>query len=646
VRVSNNMLADRVVFNMQRSLRRFFELQTQMSTGRRINKPSDDPLGTLRDLDYRKELARIEQYRSNVDTGLNWQANYDSALADLGTKMSDAYVLADAMGNDTMDAGEREAAAIQIDDIIESFLQIANSDLGNESIFAGFKTDRNAFDSYSDGIVYRGDYGQIEFDIESSSRLQVNLIGADVFLRDLSILGADADLNIGILGGSLLTSMNNGNGVDLTTGGTPGTIVLSDRNLGIDSTIDISAAVTIDDVINTINAQLTADGINDVTATLGPNNNEIMFDTTASGEISAVTSLGVINDGHGMDMQPGKLVVSDGGGISVEVDLSSAATIGDVITQFNAAMAAAAPPEMANVSIGLNATNTGLEITDANGVPLGLTISEFDTTDSTAADLGIAGAIDPVLTGRDLNPSVSFEITETTGTTAADLGILGTFFNDFSGADLDPILLATTNLSQLNNNNSFAGNEIVIHHGEATRTIDLSDPALVTVQDLLDAVNNSGLDIIASINADARGIQIANNDPTRSLVIEDSDGGRLTKDMGIYGSSDMVGSLIALSNALHSNDADGIRSLIGNMTDSISQLLNSRAKAGARAMRLESTASRLQDSEIGYTQLLANVEDADMSKLITDLATFENNYQASLMAVAKIIQPSLLNFLQ
>jgi len=82
------------------------------------------------------------------------------------------------------------------------------------------------------------------------------------------------------------------------------------------------------------------------------------------------------------------------------------------------------------------------------------------------------------------------------------------------------------------------------------------------------------------------------------------------------------------------------------MTDSISQLLNSRAKAGARAMRLESTASRLQDSEIGYTQLLANVEDADMSKLITDLATFENNYQASLMAVAKIIQPSLLNFLQ
>ena len=644
MRVSNNMISDRVVFNMQRSLRQFFELQTQMSTGRRINKPSDDPLGMLRDLDYRKELAKIEQYRSNIDAGLNWQNNYDSALADLSNMMSDANGHAISMGDATNEAA-RGAAAIEVDDIIERFMQIANSGLGSKSVFTGFKTDRDAFSSYTNGVVYRGDSGIIEFDIESSSRMQVNLNGDDVFLKELGILGEDADLDIGIDGATILTSLNNGTGVDLVTGGTPGTIVLTDRNLGINSTIDLSAAVTVTDVINTINAQLTADGISDVTAALGPNNNEIMFDTTASGEISNFTSLSLLNDGNGLDMQPGMLVVSDGGGITVDVDLSGATTIGDVITQFNAAMAAAVPPTMANVSIGLNGTSTGLEITDANGVPLGLTISEFSSTDTTAADLGIAGDIDPILTGRDLSPSVSFEITETTGTTAAELGILGDFYFDHSGDDLDPQLLATTNLSQFNYNAGFDGSEIVIHHGEATRTIDLSDPALVTVQDLIDTINNSGLDIIASINSGGQGIQIKNNDPVRSLLIEDANGGRLTKDMGIYGSSDMIGSLIALSNALHGNDAEGIRSLIDNMQDSITQLLNTRAEAGARAKRLESTASRLQDSEISYTTLLANVEDADLSKLITDLSTFENNYQAALMATAKIIQPSLLNFL-
>lgn len=645
MRVSNNMIADRVVFNMQRSLRRFFELQTRMSTGRRINKPSDDPLGILRDLDYRKELAKIEQYQSNIDAALNWQGNYDSALADLANKMSQANQIAIDMGSDESTEGMSTAANI-IDDIIESFLQIANSGLSSKSVFSGFKTRNDAFYSYANGVVYRGDFGKIEFDIDSSSRLQVNMNGADVFLKELSVLGADADLNIGVTGATLLTSLNNGSGVDLTTGGTPGTIVLTDRNLGISSTIDLSAAVTMNDVIATINAQLTADGIDDVVAKLGPNNNDIMFDTTASGEISNATSLSVLNDGNGVDMQPGRLVVSDGGAISVTVDLSGASTVGDVIAKFNAAMAAAVPPTMANVSIGLNVTNTGFEITDANGVSLNLSISESDNTDTTATDLGITGPIDPVLTGRDLSPTVSFEVTETTGTTAADLGILRDFFHDISGGDLDPQLLATTNLSQFNLNAGFSGSEIVIHHGEATRTIDLSDPALVTVQDFLDAINNSGLDITASINSSGRGIQIINDDPIRSLLIEDVDGGRLTKDMGIYGSSDMMGSLIALSNALHRDDRESVRLLVGNTNEAIGQLLNRRAEAGSRAMRLEGTRSRLMDSKIGYTTLLANVEDADLSKLITDLATFENNYQASLMAVAKIIQPSLLNFLQ
>ncbi|MCK4371886.1 MAG: hypothetical protein KAW61_02015, partial [candidate division Zixibacteria bacterium] len=304
------------------------------------------------------------------------------------------------------------------------------------------------------------------------------------------------------------------------------------------------------------------------------------------------------------------------------------------------------PPQMANVSIGLNAANTGFEITDANGVPLNLTISELDTNENTAADLGIQGAIDPVLTGSDLMPTVSFEIAETSGTTAADLGVLGEFFADFTGDDLDPQLVATTNLSDLNSGNGFPGGEIVIHQGDATRTLDLSDPGLVTVQDLLDRFNNCGLDITASINGDGRGIQISNDDPTRSLIIEDVSDSRLTKEMGIYGSGDVIGTLMVLSNALHDNDREGVADLLDNLDFSISHLLNVRAKTGARAMRLEMTAARLRDSELGYTNLLSNVEDADISKLITDLATLENNYQASLMAAARIIQPSLLNFLK
>ena len=90
MRVTNKMMADLVVFNAQRSLDRFVKMQTQMSSGRRINKPSDDPLGILHDLGYRSELSKIAQYQKNIAAALNWQQTYDSVLAELKNLMSNA----------------------------------------------------------------------------------------------------------------------------------------------------------------------------------------------------------------------------------------------------------------------------------------------------------------------------------------------------------------------------------------------------------------------------------------------------------------------------------------------------------------------------------------------------------------------------
>ena len=62
--------------------------------------------------------------------------------------------------------------------------------------------------------------------------------------------------------------------------------------------------------------------------------------------------------------------------------------------------------------------------------------------------------------------------------------------------------------------------------------------------------------------------------------------------------------------------------------------------------RLEKTEYRLRDLGLNYTRLLSEVEDADITHLITQLTTQENNYQASLMAAAQIIQPTLVDFLR
>lgn len=639
MRITTSMLTDRVVFNMQRSIRRFMDMQTQLSSGRRINKPSDDPLGTQRDLIYRTELKKNEQYRKNIGQGQNWMQSYDSILGDLKNLISSTKEIAIAMSNGVYDEVAREGSANEVESIFERLMQLANSELEEKFMFSGFRTNAQALVASANGVVYEGDQGRIEFQIDSSSRMVINLTGQEVFLGALSVLGEEADLNVGIVSSTLLSDLHNGQGVDLS----PGTFTITDQNLGIVSTIDVSAATDINDVLTIINAQLAADGITNLQATIGLEKNNILLDTTQNGLISNVTTLDKLNDGNGVDLHPGEILVTDGGAINATVDFSSAATIGDIITAFNTQIAAQG---IANVIMQINAAGTALEIIDSNGVPLGLSIMETSASENTASTLGILGDIDPTLMGRDLDPLVSFKVEETTGATASDLGVLGEFSGDFVGSDLDPLLLATANVADLNASNGFNLGRVVIWQGDTSRTIDLGSPVIVTVQNMLDAFNGCGLDITASINADGRGIQIVNNDPTRSLTIEEESGGRTAKDLGIYGSSDMMGSILVLMNALHDDDQEGTGMLLQNLDDAMQHLLNHRASVGARAIRLEGTHSRLIDLDMSFTKLLSEVEDADISRLITDLATYENNYRASLIASARLIQPTLLDFLR
>ncbi len=643
MRVTNLMISNRVVFNMQRSIQSLLTMQGRLSSGRRIEMPSDDPIGTLRDLDYRTELAKNDQYLKNISQGQSWLQNYDTTLAGLKNLVSTSKELAIAMANGTYDEQARQASASEIRSIYEQIVQLGNGTLEGKHIFSGYRTDTQALTASEGGAVYHGDMGQIKFQIETATRLTVNFNGADVFLRRLSELGETADLNVAVTGSTLLVDLNAGSGIDQTVG----TFTVTDNNLNISSTVDVSGAVTVDDVLNAINAQLAADGITNLSAQIAPEGNGIRLniDETLPNRISVDTALDNLNGGHGVDLSDGRIHLTDGAGIDVNIDLGGATTVGDVITEFNAQMAAAGLP-LSNVTMQLNAAGTGLEINDTNGVPIGLSISEVDAFSTTAQDLGIRGNINASLVGLDLNPQYGFEIEETTGTTAGDLALVGEFIGDWSGGDIDPLLTLTSNIAEFNNGLGYASGEIVVWQGLDSRTFDLSDPAIVTVQDVLDLFNNSGLDITATINADNAGIQITNNDPTRSLTVEDVGDSRLTKDMGIFGSTDMMGSLQVLIHCLDNNDQEGTGMLLENLDASIQNLLNVRATVGASASRLETTRARLTDMGLNFTKLLSEVEDADLTKLMMDLAMMENSYQASLLAGARIMQPSLMDFLR
>jgi flagellar hook-associated protein 3 len=649
MRVTNQMVSNTVVFNLQRSLQRFMKLQTEMSSGRRINKASDDPLGTLRDLSYRGELAKIEQYRSNINGAMNWTRNYDGLLADLTNKLSRAKELAITMADEFPDANAREGTAEEIRGIFDGLMTAANAELEGKYVFSGYKTRSQSLVATADGIVYNGNSGLTEIAIGTASKETVNLLGNEVFLSSVLTLGEHADVNIGLDTATLSTlvaDFNNGRGIDQAVG----QFTITDQNLGIAATVDVTGATTIGDILTAINNSLAAavpPMSGSIQAVIGRENNNILFETTRNGLISDHTSLGKLNLGNGVDIKPGKILVTDGAGIGVEVDLSTASTIGDVRTLFNNQMATAGYPE---ITMDINAAGTGLQIDDAGGprVPP-VTVQDVNEAERTAHDLGIIGVMDGVasIVGEDLDPLVSFKVEEVgAGTTASDLGILATFSNDYVGRDLDPLLRETDRVTFFRSGFGLEMERVVVKQGDQSRVLDLSDPAIGTVQDILDAFNNCGLDITASINPSGRGIQIVNNDPDRSLMIYDEGAADTTKTLGIFGSSDMMGSLLVFETALKRNDQEGVGLLIENLEKAINHVLKFRSTIGTRAIRLETTDFRLVDMNLAFSDLLSKVEDADLTKVVTDLASYESSYKSALMATARVLQPSLLDFLR
>lgn len=108
----------------------------------------------------------------------------------------------------------------------------------------------------------------------------------------------------------------------------------------------------------------------------------------------------------------------------------------------------------------------------------------------------------------------------------------------------------------------------------------------------------------------------------------------------------IIEGLMSLRDALEAGDTEALGGEVLQKVDrAVEGLLRQRSDVGARANRLELARSRLDEMELNLERLLSNTEDADLAQVIVDLKISENAYRAALAAGARIIQPSLMDFL-
>ncbi len=644
MRVTNNMIANLTLVNLQRSLSAFMDIQEKMTTGKRMNRPSDDPLGLQRTLEFRSQLSRIEQFNTNISLGGSQLAGYETILTDMNNLARQTMDIALAVSNESNDSPEARPAFLnEVESVIERMLQLVNTEQNGRKVFAGHRTDTSPIINSPDGIRYVGDNGAMSVEIDDGVTVQMNLNAQETLLKRLSIQGSDSDLQVGIDGATLLADLQGGTGVDINT------FSVTDDNLGVTVAIDLSvpsAPTTVNDAITQINNALTAGGITNLTASIGGSNN-IVFKATPTGQVSLTTSVANLNGGAGVDLQGGIHVRSQSGAIDFQIDASGSSTLGDIIGAINTQLASNG---VSNVTAAINSAGTGIDITDTNGTPLDL-VFENNTGSTGASSLGIAGLAAPTLSGGALVPADAFTIAEGAGSTAANLGIAGSFVGEMAGTDVNANLTLNTPLSRLNNANDLTLGSIKLTQGMDSRIVDLSAPTIVTVGDALNAINTSGLNVTASINATNGGIQIISNSPTDSFTVENADNTDTASALGIFGAADLVGSMILLKHELEKTGADSISKddldkVMAVIKAGMSELLNLRGGIGSKQKRLDATAAQLGNTEFEAIRQMSEIEDADITELVTKLASHENNYRAGLIASAKIIQPSLLDFLR
>jgi flagellar hook-associated protein 3 FlgL len=140
MRITPQMTARNTIRDLNGDLNTLSRLQSKMSSGKQITRPSDDPYGASRALDLRTELAGLQQYQRNVDDGTAWLNASDASLGKIGDAVQRVRELLIQNSTDSAGPRAREAAAAEIDQLIETIKQEANVQYAGRYIFSGTRT--------------------------------------------------------------------------------------------------------------------------------------------------------------------------------------------------------------------------------------------------------------------------------------------------------------------------------------------------------------------------------------------------------------------------------------------------------------------------------------------------------------------------
>lgn len=385
------------LYNLFRNGEQILKAQEEISTGKRINSPSDDPVGMVDLLQIRRIIADDKQSLKTAEAAENIFNLSDSLLGDMYDRLSRAKELAIQADNSTYSENDRISTAAEIDSIIEEIVSLANRKHGDIYLFSGLDNRSEAVDANGE---YVGSNTNFAYSLYGTDSIE-NVARGDKFLA--------ADMNPALSSDTLLPTLKDGEGIS------SGSFTIQDREGNI-ATIDTASMNTVGDLLTAINGS----GIN-IAASIDTDNGAILLEDSSSLILApieiiningdAATDLGLagkrhsitfLGDSHNAKMENETLIIDlfDGKGLDLEEfevvqgDLKAEisfnmteVTVGDMLGSINNSLTAA----------GLNATasisSTGNRIViEPNSTTDPIAISLDKSGGKITSSLGLGGA--------------------------------------------------------------------------------------------------------------------------------------------------------------------------------------------------------------------------------------------------------------
>lgn len=607
------------------------KVQTQLTTGLKLARPSDNPAeaSTIMHLDSR--LEQQEQFFDNISYAADFLASTDDALAQAGQLADEAHTLALASVGRSQE--EKASNAVMIDQILQQLINIGNYTCRGSFIFGGQNNTQAPFEGYEGGVVFNGDISDLQTRVAQYNMIGFNTDGNDTFGALSSQVEGIVDLDPDIAVGTLLSDLNGALGQGIRKS----SILVSD-GLGNSATVDLSNCVTVGDVIKKIE-----DAVPTISVSVAGNGLDL---TAAGGNISVLEvgtgytarDLGIYSSGAGVTLN----------GQDVDARLTATTPIAALLS-----------------GAGIDTIN-GLQITNSMMPPISpIDISAAQTLGDVLnainlADIGVRAEINADATGINVFNQLSgseMTIAENGGTTAGDLGI-----RSFHGQTLLADLNGGTGVATTNDN--IPGAIRITDRTGATYDVDLS--TAVTIQDVIDLINAAtGGNVIAALVSTGNGIELTDTTAAvasnLSVTTLSENGYFVAEQLGLNKSvaanvltgddvnpvkpNGLFSHLIALRDALLSDDDQAIEDMDNAIQTDRVNISNYRGVAGATLQAVEDRRDHTEDNILATKTLRSDIRDIDFTEAITKYQNLYTALQGNLMTGNQLTNVSLLDFL-